>query len=126
MYSNINGSQLLEKFREYHIKAEDSEIFSFISELIGRELTFESDPSQIEISRSELLLNLHAYNIGAEELNEHPIAKEIVRLTPMELKQMNEFVKRMRDLLDHARTSKVKVIIEGEQSYLQDGIDSLT
>lgn len=60
------------------------------------------------------------------EFNKNPLIEAIHKLTETEMEQFRKYVERTRYFMDPAAKHGVRVMVDSEQSYLQQTIDSFT
>eukprot|EP01017_Pseudomicrothorax_dubius_P033921 TRINITY_DN4595_c0_g2_i9.p1 TRINITY_DN4595_c0_g2~~TRINITY_DN4595_c0_g2_i9.p1 ORF type:complete len:507 (-),score=98.08 TRINITY_DN4595_c0_g2_i9:28-1548(-) len=114
--------KIAQEFKRRQITFTETDLKSYVEKIIGRELANFSS----EISLIEMKSNLFAWYIDGHELNRHPIHQQLVKFTESEIQEFKKLERRLESIFTSALENDIKIMVDAEQTYLQNAIDAFT
>ncbi|EGR31817.1 proline dehydrogenase, putative [Ichthyophthirius multifiliis] len=101
---------------------EEADVIQFIKQILQIQL-INDNYEETQIKKLDWLIYVHPYYIQQEK-NQNNIVKQMQKLQNQQINQSENFIRRMNQVLDTASKNKTRVLIDAEQTYIQQSIDS--
>ena len=120
----LTGEGILMGFQEIYGGVTEEDVTKFLNQIFS----YEGSLQDFSCDKFDFKMRVHPYYIGKAENNENNLINLLCPLSKHELTLVNNLTRRVNLILDPFAkdTNNFRVIIDAEQSYIQDAIFSLS